>query len=137
MWILKHVFLGFLGASFGLAVAGGYLALISMIGILPRLASTSKTADKIIVYENCLIYGVAAGNLCFIYDFSLPFGLIICIAAGFFGGIFIGCLAGALAEIVNVLPIFARRTKIRKEITYVVYALAAAKAVGVLVQYFL
>lgn len=137
MRTLRHAFLGFMGASFGFAVAGGYLALISMIGVVPRLASKSETADKVIVYENCMIYGVAAGNICFFLNFSLPFGLIFQILTGLFGGIFTGCLAGALAEIVNVLPIFARRTRLRKGIPYIIYTLAASKAAGVLVQYFL
>lgn len=137
MWILKNVFLGFVGISFGFAVAGGYLALISMIGIVPRLASTTKTADRIVTYENSLIYGVLAGNICHIYDFSLPFGRIICLLTGLFSGVFMGCLAGALAEIVNVIPIFARRAKLRTGIPYIIYALAIGKAVGAFVQYFM
>lgn len=137
MWIVRHALLGFMGASFGFAVAGGYLALIGMLGILPRLAAITKTGNKIITYENCLIYGVLAGNICFFYDFSLPFGLIVRVFTGLFGGVFIGCLAGALAEIVNVIPIFARRAKLRKGIPYIIYALAASKAVGTMVQYFL
>lgn len=137
MWILNDLFLGFVGASFGFAVAGGYLALISMIGILPRLASTTKTANHLVTYENSLIYGVLAGNIAHIYDFTVPFGRCICILTGLFSGIFVGCLAGALAEIVNVIPIFARRAKLRTGIPYLIYGLALGKAVGAFVQYFL
>lgn len=137
MWSLKYVFLGFVGASFGFAVAGGYLALISMIGILPRLASTTKTANRMVTYENSLIYGVLAGNISYIYDFTLPFGGVIRILVGLFGGIFVGCLAGALAEIVNVIPIFLIRAKLRTGIPYIIYALALGKALGAFVQYFL
>lgn len=136
MWILKAAFLAFVAAAFGFAVAGGYLALISLIGILPRLASTSKTVKYMIRYENALIYGVFIGTLVYSYDFVFPTGPIIPAMAGFFGGIFTGCLAGALAEVISVIPIFARRARVRKGIPYVIYALGIGKGIGVLVQYF-
>lgn len=137
MWSLKVIFLAFVAVAFGFTVAGGYLALISLIGILPRLASTSKTAKYLIHYENALIYGVLIGTLVYSYNFYLPIGPIVPAMAGFFGGVFFGCLAGALAEVVNVIPIFARRANIRKGIPYIIYALGVGKGIGVLVQYFL
>ena len=136
MWILKAAFLAFVAAAFGFAVAGGYLALISLIGILPRLASTTKTVKHMIRYENALIYGVFIGTLWYSYDIPLVIGPLIPAMTGFFGGIFIGCLAGALAEVISVIPIFSRRAKVRKGIPYVIYALGIGKGIGVLVQYF-
>ena len=137
MWILKLIFLSFTAASFGCAVAGGYLALISMIGIVPRLASTSKTGKYVLHYENALIYGAVTGNLLYCYPIILRIGPVIPAAAGLFSGVFVGCLAGALAEVVNVLPIFARRTNLRKGIPYIIYALGFGKGVGVLAQFFI
>lgn len=137
MWILKMILLAFVAAAFGFAVAGGYLALISMIGILPRLASTSKTAKYIMCYENALMYGVFIGTLVYSYEIFFVTGPIIPALAGLFGGVFIGCLAGALAEVVNVIPIFARRAKLRKGIPYIIYALGFGKGIGVLVQFFI
>ena len=136
MWILKAAFLAFVAVAFGFAVAGGYLALISLIGILPRLASTTKTVKHMIRYENALIYGVFIGTLWYSYDISIVTGPLIPAMTGFFGGIFIGCLAGALAEVISVIPIFSRRAKVRKGIPYVIYALGIGKGIGVLVQYF-
>lgn len=136
MWILKAVFLAFVASAFGFAVAGGYLALISLIGILPRLASTSKTIKYMLRYENALIYGVFIGTLVYSYPLSFVTGPILPAMAGLFSGIFIGCLAGALAEVISVIPIFARRAKIRKGIPYVIYALGLGKGIGVLLQYF-
>ncbi|MBE5955229.1 MAG: hypothetical protein E7253_02130 [Lachnospiraceae bacterium] len=137
MWILKYMFLGFISTAFGFIVAGGYLALISLIGIVPRLASISKTSKYIIRYENAIIYGVVIGSITFSYPVSLEAGPLLSAAAGLFSGIFIGCLAGALAEVVNVIPIFSRRVKLRKGIPYVIYALGIGKGVGVLIQYYI
>ncbi len=137
MWILKYLFLGFVSSAFGFIVAGGYLALISLIGIVPRLASTSKTSKYIIRYENAIIYGVVLGTIIFSYPVQLFTGPMIPAMTGFFSGVFIGCLAGALAEVVNVIPIFSRRAKIRKGIPYIIYALGLGKGAGVLFQFFL
>ena len=137
MWILKYSFLAFMAVAFGFIVAGGYLALISLIGIVPRLASTSKTSKYIIRYENALIYGVVIGTLVYSYPVNLQVGPVLPAAIGLFSGVFVGCLAGALAEVVNVIPIFARRAKIRKGLPYVIYAIGFGKGIGILVQYFL
>ena len=51
-----------------------------------------------------------------------------------FGGIFVGCLAGALTEVLNVFPIISRRFKIRKYLPYAIYALAAGKTAGSIVM---
>lgn len=47
-----------------------------------------------------------------------------------FGGIFTGCLAGALAEVLNVFPIISRRFSVRRYIPYIIYAVAAGKMIG-------
>ena len=137
MWILKEIFLGFSAICFGFVVAGGFLAFISLIGVLQRLASITKTARHMVLYENSLIYGAIAVNLLSLYTPSVPIGANWLIFPGLFGGILAGCLAGAIAEVVNVIPIFSRRISLRKGIPYLVYALAFGKGIGSLVQFFL
>ena len=137
MWILKQAFLGLSALSFGLVVAGGFLAFISLIGVVPRLAAITKTAKYVTQYENSLIYGAVFGNLFSLYERQVPLGAGVLILQGFLGGVFVGCLAGALAEVVNVIPIFSRRVKLRKGIPYLVYALGLGKGIGSLIQFFL
>lgn len=136
MWI-REIFLGLMGICAGFAVAGGFVALISMLGVIPRLASESKTANRAILYENCLIFGVVLGNIISLYQPKLPFHSIFLVVFGLFAGIFIGCLAVALAEIINTFPIFFRRMSLRKGAPYVVYGLALGKGIGALIQFFL
>lgn len=136
MQMCKMGLLAFGAAAFGATVAGGYFALISMLGIVPRLTSISKTAKRILSYENALIYGAFAGCLFYSYPIPLWPGHLILALTGLFGGVFIGCLAGALAEVVNVIPVFARRANLRKGIPYMIYGLALGKAAGVLLQFF-
>ena len=74
--LVREVVLGILGACAGVSVAGGFVALISMLGVIPRLASESKTVNKAVLYENCLILGVTLGNVVSLYLISHSFILL-------------------------------------------------------------
>ena len=142
MWILSRILLAWTALGAGFAVAGGFIAFVSLIGIVPRLAAITKTASKIPLYENCLAVGLIVMNLLSLYqpDFSwIPETLsqILLNGSGLFTGIFVGCLAGALAEVVNVIPILARRVKLRKGFPYFVKAVAVGKCIGSLIQFYL
>lgn len=50
--------------------------------------------------------------------------------AGLFIGMFVGCLALAIAEMLDSIPIFARRTSFRHGLGTAVLAVAVGKLVG-------
>lgn len=142
MWILSRILLAWIALGAGFAVAGGFIAFVTLIGIVPRLAAITKTASRIPLYENCLAIGLITMNLISLYhpDFSwIPYFLsrILLNLSGFFAGIFVGCLAGALAEVVNIIPILSRRMKLRKGFPYFVKAVAVGKCIGSLIQFYL
>lgn len=142
MWILSRILLVWIALGAGFAVAGGFVAFVTLIGIVPRLSAITKTASKIRLYETCLAFGLILMNLISLYhpDLSwIPYHLagIILNFSGFFTGIFVGCLAGALAEVVNIIPILSRRVKLRKGFPYFVKAAAVGKCIGSLIQFYL
>jgi stage V sporulation protein AB len=126
-----------IGISTGIIVAGSFLAFLCMIGIIPRLAGVTKTIKCAKIYENAIIAGAVLGNLIYLYQWKLNLWYIGILFYGFFGGIFVGCLAAALAEVLKSVPIFARRIKLRKGMPYLVYSLAFGKMTGSLIQFFL
>jgi stage V sporulation protein AB len=86
--------------------------------------------------------GILLFNLLSLYQpvFSWIFptaGYSIIYLSSLFTGIFAGCLAGALAEVVNIIPIFSRRIKLRKGFPYMVKAAALGKCIGCLIQFYL
>ena len=96
----------------------------------PELLEKVKGARHYLFIECLLAYGAALANLIYVFKISVPVTwvgyTIICL----FGGIFVGCLAGALTEVLNVIPIAARRFSVRRNFPYVIYGLAAGKLVG-------
>lgn len=140
--VINKILLGWVAFGAGFAVAGGFIAFISLIGIVTRLAGITKTADHIPVYENSMAMGILLFNLLSLYQpvFSWIFptaGYSIIYLSSLFTGIFVGCLAGALAEVVNIIPIFSRRVKLRKGFPYMVKAAALGKCIGCLIQFYL
>ncbi|MBQ9157246.1 MAG: stage V sporulation protein AB [Eubacterium sp.] len=136
---MSRLFLSWTALAAGFAVAGGFFAFISLIGIIPRLASVTRTADYVVTYENSLALGLILMNLVSVWqpDLSiLPYRISTALLdiTALFGGIFIGCLAGALAEVVNVIPILSRRLKMRKGFPWFVFAFALGKCAGSLLQ---
>lgn len=137
MLILKYLFLIIIGLTSGLVIAGGYVAVVTMLGVIPRFAGMSKTAKRTMLYENCMALGIIAGNVMDLFSIKLPLGRPFLAVQGLFAGIFIGALAVALEEIVKAIPIFARRYKLRKGMPYLVISFALGKTVGTFIQYFL
>ena len=140
--IINKVILGWVAFGAGFAVAGGFIGFISLIGIVTRLAGMTKTANAIPIYENSMALGFILFNVLSLYqptflkNFPMA-GLFIIYLASLFTGIFAGCLAGAVAEVVNIIPIFSRRVKLRKGFPYMVKAAALGKCIGCLIQFYL
>lgn len=137
MLILKYLLLVIMGLAAGIVIAGGYVAIVTMLGVIPRFAGITKTVKRTMLYENCMMLGIIIGNLIYLYEIKIPLGYPLLALQGLFAGIFIGALAVALEEIVKAIPIFARRYKLRKGLPYLVFAFAFGKMAGTLVQFFL
>ena len=138
---LYTIYLSFAGA----AIAAGYVAFITLLGVFEKLGCKLRLCQQSACIEWTLICGVTLGNLIFLYDkpltdfgilSALPLGVftILFVIFNLFGGIFIGALAGALAETLNVFPIISRRFNIRHFLPYVLIAGALGKAVGAFIE---
>lgn len=133
--LIKNLLLIIIGLAGGFTIAAGVFAFITMIGIITRLASRTKTAHYISVYETVVILGGIIGNVVIIFQWNLAIGNIGLGIYGFFSGVFIGCLAIALAEVLKVLPIMVKRIGLKKGLPYVITAIALGKCFGTLLQY--
>ena len=138
--------------GFGLLSSGGVFTVFVTVGIVPRFADKTHTAHKIIWYENCIVAGTIFGCLCSVYKenikefgglaalFTVPRwelwqGLLLAVF-GVFAGMFVGCFAIAIAEMLDTIPIFTRRVKLGKGIGIVMLFLALGKTVGALYYFY-
>ena len=101
MWI-KHLFLGFIGLASGVGVAAGTFAFIIVIGVVPRMIAKCNRAENTILFENMIVLGGIFGTIMSVFtDIGLPVGHWLLYVYGFCAGIFVGCIAVALAEILK------------------------------------
>lgn len=146
MWI-KYVFLALISGSFGLLAAAGVFTVLVAVGLVPRFAGKTHTGRKIILYEEMVIFGTILGGLASVFvndnrvgDFFISMGVpvevwqgignVFLAVFGIFAGMFIGCLALAIAEMLDSIPIFARRIGFRHGMSLAIFAMAVGKICG-------
>lgn len=137
MWAIpawaEQILLAVIGLSGGVAVAAGLFSFIVELGVVADFADRTHTGEQIMFYEDCVALGGIMGNLIYVFRIGLPLGTPFLAVTGLFAGIFVGCWAMALAEILNVFPVFMRRLKIVRYISAFVISMALGKGLGMLV----
>ena len=145
---MKVCFLIVAGASYGFLAAAGVFTVLAAVGLVPRFASKTHTAGKAILYEEAVIFGTISGAVLSVFSRYCRFGAwwqeqfpdsqrLLDIAGGFwqavfglFAGMFVGCLALAIAEMLDSIPILAKRISFRHGIGMAVLSMAAGKLCG-------
>ena len=75
------------------------------------------------------------GNIVSLFTPGLFGGIWSVMLFGLSAGIFTGCLAVALAEILNTFPIMFRRFGIKEGLTWIMFSMALGKMAGALYFY--
>jgi stage V sporulation protein AB len=122
-----------LGLSGGLAVGSGLIALLVILDLIPRLAQLARAYRLAAWFETAVIAGTLFWMLADFGDWRSPptaVGDGLAALAGLFTGLFVGMLAAALTEVVNVLPIMAKRLRLEPKLPVLVWALVLGKLAG-------
>ncbi len=135
MSVLKAVFLIIIGLAGGLAVGAGMVAFLTVLGIAPRLAQVTRTAHYIKWYENSIVAGAVFFTWTGLQDMLFHLPKDITLLFGLFAGMFVGLLAAALTEVLNVLPILAKRIKLVDKLIWLLMAMVFGKVLGSLFQW--
>ena len=133
---MQKVLIGLIGFASGSLVAGGVVALMVGLGIITRFIGISHTARHVKIYEAFICLGGIAGNLVTVYFPVLFLGWPGLLLLGLFCGIFVGGWIMALAELLNVFPVFTRRLNLTKGTSWIVASLALGKTLGSLMQFY-
>lgn len=135
--LIRHIFLGFCGLAGGFAVSAGTFAFLIVIGVIPRMIGKCNRAAKTLHFENAVILGGIFGNIASVFlDLRFPFGPLLLYAYGLSAGIFVGCMAVAMAEILNTFPIMFRRSGLKEGLFWAMLFMALGKCAGSLYYFF-
>ncbi len=151
--VVKSIFLAIIGASYGLLAAAGVFTVLVAVGLVPRFAGKTHTAKKVLLYEEMVIFGTLAGAFVSVFPEYSQFaafwqqnyaeqlwlwnaiGWVAQGILGLFSGMFIGCLALAIAEMLDSIPIFTRRISFRHGIGLAILSVAVGKVCGSLIYF--
>lgn len=124
------------GLSAGVATAAGLFSFVVELGVVADFADRTHTAEHILFFEDCVALGGIVGNILYVFHIGIPLGTPLLAAFGAFAGIFAGCWAMALAEILNVFPIFMRRAKVVRYLSAFIISMALGKGLGAFLFFF-
>jgi len=151
--MVRTFFLILTGASYGLLAAAGVFTVLAAVGLVPRFAGKTHTAGYVVLYEEMVIFGTLAGCVLSVFSrycqfgawwqqrfpgqISLLYGIGTFAQAvfGLFSGMFIGCLALAIAEMLDSIPILSRRISFRHGLGLAVLSMAVGKLCGSLIYF--
>ena len=144
----RIVLLWIIGISSGIMVSAGVFTVLFVVGLIPRFAGRTDTARCELFYEECLVFGAIIADILSVYPINGSLGELtaqvshanvllttILVLIGAFAGIFVGCLSIALSEVLDGIPIFARRVKFKMGVSIAVLAIALGKAAGALIYF--
>ncbi|MCS1350846.1 stage V sporulation protein AB [Mechercharimyces sp. CAU 1602] len=135
MALLHNLLLIFISFAGGIAVGSGFVAFITVLDIVPRMARFSRSPKAIHRYEYAFVWGALVFTWLDFRDISLAFPVEVTILLGILAGCFVGFLAGALTEVVNVLPILSKRLRMERHVVTLLMAMVFGKVIGSLLQW--
>lgn len=152
--MLKTLFLILVGASYGMLSSAGVFTVLVAVGLVPRFAGKTHTSRKVILFEEMVISGTITGCVLTVFSRYCQFGAwwqnrfpeklslwlgtgtVVQAVFGLFAGMFIGCLALAIAEMLDSIPILARRVSFRHGLGFAVLGIALGKLTGSLLYFY-
>ncbi|ASS65073.1 MULTISPECIES: stage V sporulation protein AB [unclassified Paenibacillus] len=125
------MFMGVLGLAGGIAVGSGMVALLIVFDLIPRLAQLARAFSKAAVFESAVVGGSVFWTWADFFEWRMRLPVVLALPLpGLLCGIFIGMLAAALTEVMNVLPILAKRLRLTAFLGALVMAMVIGKTAG-------
>ncbi|MVP00099.1 stage V sporulation protein AB [Paenibacillus lutrae] len=132
-WSAAAVF----GLAGGIAVGSGMVAFLLVLDIIPRLLQISRAVNRIRSCEAAVITGSLTFTVLDFMDWHLSAPLWWTGFFGLFAGAFVGMLSAALTEIINVLPVLAKRVGVASHMVWLLMAMILGKVLGSLFEWFI
>jgi stage V sporulation protein AB len=125
------------GIAGGIAVGSGMVAFLIVLDIIPRLTQLTRSWKHIHAYEAAVVLGSILFTWMDFFDLKMHLFPLGTAFIGLLAGCFVGMLAGALTEVINVLPVLAKRMGMSSYMIWLLMAMIMGKVIGSLVEWFL
>ncbi len=127
----------FLSFSTGIAISSAIFAFLSAVGLIPRFISKTKTDNTILLYENIIVVGGLVSAVIFSFDLEFNINEFFLWYYMFSLGVFLGCLAVCLTEVIDAMPVIVKFANIKNKIAIIIVAIALGKGIGAFIFYYI
>ena len=118
------LFLVIYGVSSGIIVGAGVVAVLILIGLVPRISHITNTKEFVNLYESLLS----------LHNIGISGGKILTAIAGLAYGVFLGFLSSGITEVIYYIPVVSRRLRLPSiYLKYIVISLIIGKVIGSLI----
>lgn len=124
-----------IGLSSGIVVGAVYIALLIVLGVVPRLIQFAHASSNLQKIASAMTLGILVGTFFSFAAIVYSFSHFVSIMWGFIHGMFNGILIAALAETLNVFPILAKRLQLERYLFLLLVAIIGGKVIGSLFQW--
>ena len=131
MWT-QNILLAVIGLSAGVIEASGLFSFVIELGVVSDFADRTHSGEHILLYEDSVALGGILANIFWVFHISIPGGNILAAVFGILVGIFVGCWAMALTEMLDLFPIFIRRIRLVRGNGAIIIGIAFGKGLGAL-----
>jgi len=135
MTIVYSLLLIVIGFSSGVVIGSAFIAILTVLGIIPRLIQLSGSWHMTHIYRIALILGTLFGTFISFTYISWNQPVITLLFWGAIHGIFNGMLAAALIEILQVFPLLSKRVGMERYMLILLMAIVFGKIFGSLYQW--
>ncbi|MBB6674203.1 stage V sporulation protein AB [Cohnella nanjingensis] len=123
------------GLAGGFSVGSAFVALLIVLDLVPRLVQLTRAYRKSVIFESALLCGVLYWSCADLFGWVIPLHAGWLLIPSLFQGIFVGMFAAALTEVLNVIPIVAKRLRLDPFLFALLIAMVLGKVVGSLVDW--
>lgn len=128
--MIKEILLVLIGISTGITIGSAAAAFLTLLRLVPRMAQITESNRHIKLFQHSITIGAIIFSFIHFLDFSLKLNKYFAIPVGLIMGTFLGLFSSALAEVLNVIPVFAKKFKLKHELKFVIGALIFGKLAG-------
>jgi stage V sporulation protein AB len=134
---LPLVLVPFIGLAGGFAVGSAFVALLIVLDLIPRLVQMTRAYRRSWIFESAIVSGAIYWICADYFNWKLGWTPGALLVPAIFEGLFVGMLAAALTEVLNVIPIVADRLRLKPYLFALLIAMALGKVAGSLVDWLL
>lgn len=132
---MNKLFLIALGLSGGAIVGTGISAFITILGVVVRVIDLSEIQRCGYVYKISILLGSLVSTCIYMFELGIKVSPIWLLIIGLFMGVFVGMVASALAETLDVLPFSSTYIGINRWVYLWIIALIFGKIIGSIIYW--